>query len=158
MDFLGTIKIITNPSGLITVNETLIVQLISFLIFLFIINRIMFRPLRSTMHKRDQHIEDIKKDIDNTDMELQHVSNMIKCSEIAVKKEAQEMRQKLEDDGKHLAAEQIEIGRKEIAKLKQTAEQQIKTQIEDAHKQLQTEFETLSVTIIEKILERRLSS
>ena len=39
-------QIISNIA-LISINETLVVQLISFLIFLFIINRIMFRPLRT---------------------------------------------------------------------------------------------------------------
>ncbi|MBW1984056.1 MAG: ATP synthase F0 subunit B [Deltaproteobacteria bacterium] len=158
MDFLGTIEIITNPSGLITVNETLFVQIFSFLIFLFIINRVMFRPLRNTMAKRDRYLEDIKKDIDNADTELQNVTNLIKKGELAIKKESQEMRKKLEDSGKQTAAGQIEASREEIAKLKETAENQIKDQIEDARKQIKNEFELLSVTIMEKILNRRLAS
>ena len=158
MDFLGNIEIITNPSGLITVNETLFVQLFSFLIFLFIINRIMFRPLRSTMDKRDRYIDDIKNDIDNADMELKNVTNLIKQGEMAIKKEAQEMREKLENSGKEQAVEQIEASREEIAKLKETAENQIKGQIEDAREQIKTEFEILSVTIMEKILGRRMAS
>ena len=44
-------QIISNIA-LISINETLIVQLISFLIFLFVINRIMFRPLRKTVGPR----------------------------------------------------------------------------------------------------------
>ena len=158
MDFLGNIEIITNPSGLITVNETLFVQLFSFLIFLFIINRIMFRPLRSTMDKRDRYIDDIKTDIDNADMELKNVTNLIKQGEMAIKKEAQEMREKLENSGKEQAVEQIEASREKIAKLKETAENQIKGQIEEAREQIKTEFETVSVTIMEKILDRRLAS
>jgi F-type H+-transporting ATPase subunit b len=158
MDFLSSIEIISNPSGLITVNETLLVQLFSFLIFLFIINRIMFRPLRNTMDKRVRHIEDIKNDIDNADMELKNVTNLIKEGEMAIKKEANKMREELEDSGKKQAAEQIEIGRDEIAKLKETAENRIKGQIEEAREQIKTEFETVSVTIMEKILDRRLAS
>ncbi|MBW1642577.1 MAG: ATP synthase F0 subunit B [Deltaproteobacteria bacterium] len=158
MDFLGNIEIITNPSGLITVNETLFVQIFSFLIFLFIINRVMFRPLRNTMAKRDRYLEDIKKDIDNADMDLQNVTNLIKKGELAIKKESQEMRKKLEDSGKQTAAEQIEASREEIAKLKETAENQIKGQIEDAREQIKTEFDILSVTIMEKILDRRMAS
>ena len=44
-------QIITNIA-LISINETLIVQLLSFLIFLFIINRVMIRPLRGVMSDR----------------------------------------------------------------------------------------------------------
>jgi F-type H+-transporting ATPase subunit b len=158
MDFLGNIEIITNPSGLITVNETLFVQLFSFLIFLFIINRIMFRPLRSTMAKRDQYLEDIKKDIDNADMELKNVTDMIKEGELAIKKESLEMKEKLEGSGKQEAAQEIEASREEIGALKKSAENQIKDQIKIAREQIKTEFEILSNTIMEKILDRRLSS
>jgi len=158
MDFLGTIKIISNPSGLITVNETLFVQLFSFLIFLFIINRVMFRPIRNTMAKRDRYLEDIKTDIDGADAELQSVSKLIQKSELAIKQEAQEMQHKLENDGKQEATHHIEASRKEIAALKENAEQEIKLQIETARNELQTEFETLSVIIMEKILDRRLAS
>ena len=55
-------QIISNIA-LISINETLIVQVISFLIFLYIINRIMFRPLRSVTAERENHIKGIQKDI-----------------------------------------------------------------------------------------------
>ncbi|OQY06422.1 MAG: hypothetical protein B6I22_05580 [Desulfobacteraceae bacterium 4572_123] len=55
-------QIISNIA-LISINETLFIQLISFLIFLFIINRIMFRPLRRIIIERENHIEKINLDI-----------------------------------------------------------------------------------------------
>lgn len=158
MDFLGNIEIITNPSGLITVNETLFVQLFSFLIFLFIINRIMFRPLKNAMGKREMYIEDIQKDINNADMELNQVNILIKEGELAIKNEANKMRETLEIAGQQQASEHLEASRQEIAQLKQQAENQIKDKIEEARNQIQTEFEVLSVTIMEKILDRRLAS
>ena len=36
---------IVSKIALITINETLVIQLVSFLIFLFVINRMMFRPV-----------------------------------------------------------------------------------------------------------------
>ena len=50
---------VVSTIGLITINETVIIELISFLIFLFLINRIMFRPLQDIMGEREAHIEDI---------------------------------------------------------------------------------------------------
>jgi F-type H+-transporting ATPase subunit b len=158
MNFLGNIEIITNPSGLITVNETLFVQVLSFLIFLFLINRIMFRPLRNTMSERERYLEDMKKDIKNADAELRNVTLLIKKGELALKNEAQEMSLKLEDSGKQLAIKEIEASREQIAQLKENAEIQIKAQIEEAHQQVKKEFEIISITIMEKILDRRLAS
>ena len=50
-------------NALISINETAIVQLVSFLIFLYVMNRIMFRPLLSTISQRKELISDFQKDI-----------------------------------------------------------------------------------------------
>ena len=55
-------QIISNIA-LISINETVIIQVISFLIFLYIINRIMFRPLRNVMADRENHIKMLQQDI-----------------------------------------------------------------------------------------------
>ena len=47
---------IVSNIALISINETLIIQLVSFLIFLFLINRIMFRPLSHVMVERENHL------------------------------------------------------------------------------------------------------
>ena len=62
-------QIISNIA-LISINETFIVQIISFLIFLYIINRIMFKPLRSIMADRQNHIKSIQQDIVTADNKL----------------------------------------------------------------------------------------
>lgn len=143
--------------ALITINETLIVQLVSFLIFMYLLNRVMIRPLRNSIDQRDQFVADIKNDIDNADMELKNVTDLIKEGEIAIRKEAQEMRDKLEASGKQEASKKITAAAEEIAKLKETAEIQINDQIINTRKQLKDEFEVLSVTVMEKILDRRLA-
>jgi F-type H+-transporting ATPase subunit b len=158
MDFINNIQIIHNPSGLITVNETLIFQLISFLMFLFIINRIMFRPLRDTMEKRENHIETIKRDIQNAENELKNVTSLIEKSEIAVKEEALAMRVKIEEAGKAEASNSLETTRNDISEMKEKAEKEINSQIESAREQIKNEFQALGNHIIEKILERRMAS
>ena len=65
--------------ALITINETLFVQLISFLIFLFIINRIMFRPLQNTMSERESYIDQTNRDIADVTQELQSLTNKLQA-------------------------------------------------------------------------------
>lgn len=69
-------QIISNIA-LISINETLVVQLISFLIFLFIINRIMFRPLRQVMIERENHMEKINLDIVDAGKSLDRITDQI---------------------------------------------------------------------------------
>ena len=89
-------EIISNIA-LISINETLIVQVISFLIFLYIINRIMFRPLRSVMAERENHIKDIQKDIVTAENKLDSLTDQIREQESAVKREAFAQKAKLEE-------------------------------------------------------------
>ena len=48
-------QIVTTIS-LISINETTIVQIVSFLILVFILNRVMIRPLWKTIAERNQYI------------------------------------------------------------------------------------------------------
>jgi F-type H+-transporting ATPase subunit b len=70
-------EIISNIA-LITINATLFHQLVAFLIFLFIINRIMFRPLRSVMAERDDMIEKIKLDTMDAGETIERLNNELK--------------------------------------------------------------------------------
>ena len=69
-------QIISNIA-LISINETVIVQIISFLIFLYIINRIMFKPLRGVMADRENHIKSIQQDIVSAD----NKGIIVKCAQ-----------------------------------------------------------------------------
>ena len=148
---------IISTTGLITINATLIVQVISFLILLFVLNRIMFRPLRVTMSRRDAHLEKIQNDIIQRKNELTDLEKKIHAGELAARHEAFEVKIKLENSGMQQAAEIIGETRNEIDAHKKKAHREVKAQLENAKNNLQRESENLALAIMEKILERRLS-
>ena len=96
-------QIISNVA-LISINETLIFQIISFLIFLFIINRIMFRPLRKVKNERENYVETIQKDIVDAEKKFENLTVQIQVQEKAVRNEAFEQKERLETTGKQKAA------------------------------------------------------
>ncbi len=147
---------IVSVEALLSINETLIVQLISFLVFLFVINRVMFRPLRGLIKKRGEHLDAIKHDISEADNEYQHLLKQIKKRESAVKNEAFAFQQKLEESGSEEAARIIETTRKEISDLKQKVGRELEDQISEVREGLQKESETIALVIMEKILDRGL--
>ena len=146
-------QIISNIA-LISINETLIVQMISFLIFLFIINRMMFRPLRKVMDERKSHIDRIQHDIDNAHSEYVKLTDQIQARENDVRNEASELRQQLTAKGQQQAAEIMASTRKEISALKTEAEKEVDHQIATARKVVQMEAEDLSSQIIATVLHR----
>ncbi|MBW2593583.1 MAG: hypothetical protein JRE58_11420 [Deltaproteobacteria bacterium] len=147
---------IINNIALISINETLLVQLISFLIFLFIINRIMFRPLRRVMIERENHVEKINLDIIDAGESLYSVTDQIKQKKTAVRSEAFEVSEKIREQGMQKSAEMLSAVRAEINNLQSKARTEAEAQLTEARKKLDNESEVLSISIMEKVLERRL--
>ena len=150
-------EIISNIA-LITINATLFHQLVAFLIFLFIINRIMFRPLRSVMAERDGMIEKIKLDTVNAGETIERLNNELKERESKVRKEALKVQHELEEKGKQESAEILKSTLNEIELLRDKNEAAINAQIMEARKDLQKESDALALNIMEKLLDRRLVS
>ena len=150
-------EIISNIA-LITINATLFHQLVAFLIFLFIINRIMFRPLRSVMAERDDVIEKIKLDTTNAGDTIERLCDELKERESKVRKEALKVQYELEEKGKQESAEILKSTLQEIELLKDKNEANVNAQIMEARKALQKESDALALNIMEKLLDRRLVS
>lgn len=150
-------QIISNVA-LISINETLILQIISFLIFLFIINRIMFRPLRKVMNERESYIENIQKDIGEAENQFEDLTNQIQAQEKAVRNEAFEQKEQLEASGSQQAAEILASTREEINTLRAEAQKEVDARISEARKYVQKESEDLAKNIIETVLYRSLPS
>jgi len=149
-------QIISNIA-LISINETLIVQVISFLIFLFIINRVMFRPLRSVVAERQSHIEHIRQDIVAAGKKFESLTNQIEKQEATVKMEAFAQKKELEEAGSRQADEIFVSTQKAIAAEKDKALKEVDAQVLEAKKYIQKESESLALRIIEKVLDRRLN-
>ncbi len=148
---------IISTIALITINETLFFQLISFLIFLFIINRIMFRPLQSVMDNRKNHMDKIQTDTVDAIKELERLTQKLTAQESKVRTEALELKREVEESGSRQAAEIFDASKKEIETLKETAEMEVKARITEARKHLQKESQALAVTVMEKLLDRRMA-
>ncbi|MBL7180595.1 MAG: hypothetical protein ABIK98_04895 [Pseudomonadota bacterium] len=148
---------IVSNIALITINATLVHQLVAFLIFLFIINRLMFRPLRGVMAERDSFIEKIKLDTADAAKEFERLNEELKAREAAVRTEAHGVRSELEERGSREAHAILESAREEIDALKKRTEGEVGAKIAEARKHLQKESEALAVAIMEKLLDRRLA-
>ncbi len=147
---------IVSVEALLSINETLIVQLLSFLIFLFIIKRVMFRPLRGMIKQRGEHVHKIKDDISEAENEYQKLLDRIKAQKSAVKTEAFAIKDKLEKAGNAEAATIIESTQMEILDLKKKVGRQLDDQISDVKAYIKKESEVVAAAIMEKILDRRL--
>lgn len=141
--------------ALISINETMIFQLVSFLIFLFIFNKIMIRPLRSTMEERAAYLEMMEQEIASADQDYGSIARQIKKEEAVAKKEAFLLRDNLEVEGQHTASDLIEKTKTEIGAMRQKAQQDMEAQINAARQEIRAEVEAISDQMIEVLLGRR---
>jgi F-type H+-transporting ATPase subunit b len=146
---------IISTIALISINETLIVQVIGFLIFLFVINRVMFRPLRNVMADRELYIERVTRDIAGAQKEIAAMTRQIQQQEKTIKKEAFELKENLEAKGDREANNIFAAAQQEIAANSKKIQQELEQRISRERQSLEKEAEILAGEIIAKILDRR---
>jgi len=149
---------IVEAVALISINETLIFQIISFLAFLWIFNRVMIRPLRSVSKDRSQYIQGIQTDVADSREQVEGLFNKIKIQEREARQAAQILRRELEEAANSEAAEALSATREKVARIRQQAQQSLLQRILDERQNVEAEAETLSIALMEKILSRRLTT
>jgi F-type H+-transporting ATPase subunit b len=151
---IAAMKIITTIQ-LITINATLFVQIFSFLIFMLIINRIMFRPLRKTLAKRHDYVKNVQQEISASSQEVTNLNQQIAKRERSFSGELAKLMKSAADSGNQQAEEILTATWKEIADMHAAAHKDINARIATARKSLQQEAESLAKDIVAKFLDRR---
>lgn len=149
---------ISEQVALITINETLFIQILSFLIFLFIINRLMFRPLKGVMDERDATVKNTVQEVTDTGERMKDLTAELQKQEAAARAQARGIEKDIEDRAKEEALKIITAAREEIAAEKLKASEKIEEDIAQAKKSLEEEANRLSRDIMERILDRSLVS
>lgn len=143
--------------ALISLNETLIAQLVSFLIFLFLINRIMIRPLQQTMGERQDYISETETQIRESSQKLEDLNRQLKESERAAISEANSQRDNLKDEGNQEAVKILFESQEEMSRMREKNQQMVRQELEEVRKDIDSEAEKIAVTIMETILDRGVS-
>ncbi len=147
---------IVSQTELVSINATMLVQGASFLIFLYVITRIMFRPLRRTMEDRSAHARQLKKEMAIQEQQIDEMSATLAKEEKKLKAQVFLESEQQESSAKQEAHALIRQAREEIVTQQREAENRIRERIETTRKQMVSETEPLVLTIMEKILGRRL--
>lgn len=148
---------ITKAVALISINATLVVQLISFLIFMMLISRMMYHPLQDIIAERDRQVEQMKEEIGAAEADLEDIFFRIETRTREVKDEAFALQQRLEKDGMRQADALYEGVAAEIDALNEETKKEVRRQIENVRRHLADESDRVSRVIMEKALDRRLS-
>lgn len=147
---------IIQTTALITINDTLWFQLLSFLFFLFVINRVMFRPVTRTMAERADHLDEIRRDIQRTATEMDRLIAETAAEENRVREASRRECDALLSAGRAAAGKVLEEAKSEIGRIRKETEMRLSQDLADAREKIAAESVELATTIMEAVLERKL--
>lgn len=143
---------IIKTTALITINETLWVQLIGFLIFLFIINRVMFRPVKRNLAAREAHLSDLADDIVALQAELATVITKTETEERQYIQEGYLESESRRQAGKQTAETVINRTRKEVEARKTASREQLAAILATARQEITAESQKIARAVIQQLL------
>ena len=147
---------IIQTNALITINETLWVQMIVFLVFLFLIDRVMFRPVRRNMAEREDHFTALRQAIIALKEEMGALTTETRAEEQRLKASARRTVEELRQAGRQEADRLTDQALKDIKDQHLAAEKQLTTSLAMARQQIKAEASHLTTSIIQRLLEQRL--
>ena len=142
---------------MISINATLVVQVIQFLILVFILNRLMFRPILKLVKERAEYIEKTKNEIENIELDTAQVRDEYLLRETNARKDAALERSRIRDTGIAHAEGFLNDSRKEVTSIRAEADSEAEEQLNKTRPLLQDEAEVLAEEIMERVIGRRIA-
>jgi F-type H+-transporting ATPase subunit b len=139
---------------MIDINITLFIQMANVLVLVFLMNLVLYRPIRKLVAQRNQFMADKQNVIDRADKEsaeaLREFEGTIQTARVKGRQKVQEMKELAYQQEKDLLQKSAEESAKQLAGIRQT----IKTEIGRARKQLRAQIQAFSLDLAQKILGR----
>lgn len=140
--------------ALISINATLVVQLVSFLLFMTLLNRIMIRPLRKVMMEREQYLEKVQQEIHTAHEGYAQISQKIHDQESETRKAAFKIQEEMKREAQRSASDAIAQTKSEIESLRSESQQRADEKIAVARQQIKREADVIADRMIDALLDR----
>lgn len=139
---------------MIEINVTLLIQMVSFLVFLFLMNLVLYRPIRAMLAKRSEFIAQQQGMVDSVDAAAVAASQEISTKIQQARKDG---RQKIQDLKAVAYGEEKDLLQKAVGqagKQIQDMRAEIAKDVATAREQLRAQVQSFSVELAKKILGR----
>jgi F-type H+-transporting ATPase subunit b len=142
---------------MIDIDWTLIAQLINFLLLVFLLNLVLFRPIRKALKERQARFLAQESDISLLSDQGRSLEDEIKEKLAAARRDGAGAREGLKQEGSQAEASLLEEVKKQVALEWGQVEQKIKADMAKARESLKTQAQSFAHLLAAKILGRELS-
>lgn len=137
---------------MISINATLVIQVIHFLILVYILNRLMFRPILKIIQDRSEHIDVGHKEIENLELKTQDLTNEYLSIERDAMKQAHEERDRVRMDATTRADKFYNAAKDKVTSVRQEIDREVEQEVRKIRPFVQREAEALIDVITEKMI------
>lgn len=140
---------------MIEINLTIVIQVVQFLLLLFILNRFLFRPTINLIEEREKKItrckEETEKFHDSMQARLQSYEDQI----LKAKAQAQEQQEVITEELKKEEDKKLEAVSEEALHIVASTREKLQEETEVLRGQLREQAEEMSQLVTEKVLGRK---
>jgi F-type H+-transporting ATPase subunit b len=142
---------------MIDIDWTLYAQIINFLLLVFLLNVVMFRPIRKSLRDRQAKLLAQETEINVLADKGRSLEDEIKEELAAARRAGAGAREALKQEGAQAEATLLEEVKRQVETEWATVEKKIKADMAKARKSLETQAQTFAQLLATKILGRELS-
>jgi F-type H+-transporting ATPase subunit b len=136
----------------------MVVQLVFFLILLFLIKKFAWGPVMDMMKKREEYVASEIESAEQSRLEAEKAAKEANDQLKQTKMEAQQIIEDAKNAGVKQEQDIIVAARQEAERIKKAAQQDIQNEKEKALQALQDQVASLSVLIASKVIEKEISA
>lgn len=140
-----------------TVNLTFIINIIQFLILVWILNRILYRPVLRFINKRRGKIENLEEEAKNFRDEAQSLNKKRHNLLEEARKKHRDILEEARREGEQIKQEKLKEAKQEARKIIEEAEAELEAEEDIIRQQIQKEIRKNALLSASKILGREVS-
>lgn len=142
---------------MIEIDWTLFAQIINFLLLVFLLNFVLFRPIRKSLRQRQAALAAQEAEISRLSEEGRGLDEEVKENLAAARREGLGQREGLRQEGAQAEASLLDQVKQEVEKEWVKVEKKIKEDMAKARKALKAQVQSFAQSLAAKILGRELS-
>jgi len=138
----------------VSLDSTILIQMINFLILIFILNMLLYKPILGIMDKRKKRFQDTEDEIKSINLTIEERMAAYEEKVRLAKMDALNQKNDILKEGSDQAKTIIDAARGEIPGMMEEFHGKMNTEVTDARRILTDQSRKISVDIAEKLLGR----
>jgi len=138
----------------VSLDSTILIQMINFLILIFILNVLLYKPILGIMDKRKKRFQDTEDEIKSINLTIEERMAAYEEKVRLAKMDALNQKNDILKEGSDQAKTIIDAARGEIPGMMEEFHGKMNTEVTDARRILTDQSRKISVDIAEKLLGR----